>query len=81
MIAIVFPVITIAFSAELLQGEHCINAIDITNNRKISAMLIPLFRYRILMYPKFAYLLDHINTLWEKNYSLVNAQTHNKYVQ
>jgi len=43
MTTYVFPVITIVFSAELLQGEHCINAIDSTNNGKISTMLNPLF--------------------------------------
>jgi len=45
-IALVFPTITIVFSAELLQGEHCINA---TKNHTISTIIIPSFHILFLL--------------------------------
>ena len=35
------PAVMIAVTAELLQGEYCINAIDGINNRKMLRIFIP----------------------------------------
>jgi len=54
MIALLLPAIMIVFSAELLQGEYCINAIDSTNNHKFSTILIPLFHCSFIPYSVFS---------------------------
>jgi len=35
--------------------------------------------FMMIFFNEFSFLLDPIDTLWEKNYTLVDAQIHGKY--